>query len=239
MNISMSKVSKLVAVALVLALTHVSARAGLAGTAAGVRGRLVTSGDRNIRMSGISAKTGDTVFSGQTLETPAGTGASVYLAGLGRVEMAPLTSITLSFDDSRVSTRLAAGCAILAPDEGVEGVVETKGAAEKTASAPINLCVDAAGAVVQNQQDDDDDKKKRGGGVIPGSQGPGTAAPPTSATAGGLSNAAAILLTVGSVVAFAVIAHELISDSENPGASGCAPGPINPSIGIPTSVICG
>ena len=237
MNISMSKASKLVAVALVLALTHVSARAGLAGTAAGVSGRLVTSGDRNITVSGVSAKTGDTVFSGQMLETPAGTGASVYLAGLGRVEMAPKTTITLSFGDSRVSARLAAGCAVLAPGEGVEGVLETVGAAEKTASAPINLCVDAEGAVVQNQQDDDD--KKKGGAAVPGSQGPPSSAPPTSATAGGLSNAAAILLTVGSVVAFAVIAHELISDSENPGASGCTPGPINPSIGIPTSATCG
>ena len=234
MNISMSKVSKLVAVALVFALTHVSARAGLAGTAAVVSGRLVTSGDRNITVSGLSAKTGDTVFSGQTLETPAGTGASVYLAGLGRVEMAPGTNITLSFGDSRVSARLAAGCAVLAPGEGVEGVVETKGAAEKTASAPINLCVDAEGAVVQNQQDDDD-KKKTGGGVVPGSQGPPSSAPPTSATAGGLSNAAALLLTVGSVVAFAVIAHELISDSENPGARGCTPGPINPSSGLPST----
>ena len=224
MNISMSKVSKLVAVALVFALTHVSA-----GAAALLQGRLVTSGDRHITMSGVNAKTGDTVFSGQTLDTPAGTGASVYLAGLGRVEMAPGTSLTLSFGDSRVSARLAAGCAILAPGEGVEGVVETKGATEKTVSAPINLCVDAEGAIVQNQQDDDD--KKKGAAAIPG----GSQAPPTSATAGGLSNAAAILLTVGAVVAFSVIAHELISDSENPGASGCTPGPINPSSGLPST----
>ena len=228
MNISMSKVSKLVAVALVFALTHVSA-----GAAALLQGRLVTSGDRHITMSGVNAKTGDTVFSGQTLDTPAGTGASVYLAGLGRVEMAPGTSLTLSFGDSRVSARLAAGCAILAPGEGVEGVVETKSATEKTVSAPINLCVDAEGAIVQNQQDDDD--KKKGAGAIPGSQGPAGGAPPTSATAGGLSNAAAILLTVGAVVAFSVIAHELISDSENPGASGCTPGPINPSSGLPST----
>ena len=111
MNISMSKVSKLVAVALVLALTHVSARAGLAGTAAGVRGRLVTSGDRNIKLSGVSAKTGDTVFSGQTLETPAGTGASVYLAGLGRVEMA-LGRHHVSFGTRRLAPGV--GCAIMA-----------------------------------------------------------------------------------------------------------------------------
>ena len=229
MNISMSKVSKLIAVALVFAVMHVPARADLAVSAAGAQGRLVTSGDRAITVSGVSAKTGDTIFSGQALETPAGTGASVYLDGLGRVDIAPKSSITLSFGSSRVSARLAAGCAVMAPGEGVEGVVETMGETEKTVSAPISLCVNAEGAVVQNQQDDDE--KKRGGGVIPG----GPQAPPASATAGGLSNAAAILLTVGSVVAFAVIAHELISDSENPGASGCTPGPINPSSGLPST----
>jgi len=233
MNISISKVSKLVAVALVFALMHVSARAGLAGSAAGVQGRLVTGGDRSITVSGVAAKTGDTIFSGQMLETPADTGASVYLADLGRVDLAPGTNLTLSFGESRLSARLNSGCAILAPAEGVGGAVETKAVTEKTDSAPINLCVNAEGAVVQNQQDQDDDKKK-GGGANPGSP----QAPPPQATGGGLSNAAAILLTVGSVVAFTVISRELISDSENPGASGCTPGPINPSVGIPSTVIC-
>ena len=229
MNISMSKVSKLIAVALVFAVMHVPARADLAVSAAGVQGRLVTSGDRTITVSGVSAKTGDTIFSGQALETPAGTGASVYLDGLGRVDVAPRSSITLSFGSSRVSARLAAGCAVMAPGEGVEGVVETTGETGKTVSAPISLCVNAEGAIVQNQQDEEE--RRRAGGVGPG----GPQAPPASATAGGLSNAAAILLTVGSVVAFAVIAHELISDSENPGASGCTPGPINPSSGLPST----
>jgi hypothetical protein len=229
MNISMSKVPKLIAVALVFAVMHVPARADLAVSAAGAQGRLVTSGDRTITVSGVSAKTGDTIFSGQALETPAGTGASVYLDGLGRVDMAPESSITLSFGSSRVSARLNAGCAIMAPGEGVEGVVETKGETEKTVSTPISLCVNAEGAIVQNQQEEED--RRRAGGVIPG----GSQAPPASATAGGLSNAAAILLTVGSVAAFALIAHELISDSENPGASGCTPGPINPSSGLPST----
>ena len=191
---------------------------------------VVTSGDRNITVSGVNAKTGDTIFSGQTLQTPAGTGASIYLAELGRVDMAPGTSVTLSFGDSRVSARLAAGCAILAPVEGVEGLVETKAATEKTVSAPLSLCVNAEGAVVQNQQDDDD--KKKGAGAMPGGS---PQAPPPVATGGGLSNAAAILLTVGAVTAFAIIAHELISDSENPGASGCTPGPNNPSNNTPST----
>jgi hypothetical protein len=232
MNISISQVSKLVAVALVFALMHVSARAGLVGSAAGVQGRLVTGGDRNITVSGVNAKTGDTIFSGQMLETPADTGASVYLAELGRVDLAPGTNLTLSFGEARLSARLNSGCATLAPGVGVGGAVETKAVTEKTDSAPINLCVNAEGAVVQNPQDDD---KNKGGGAVPGSP---QAPPPQATGGGGLSNAAAILLTVGSVVAFSVIAHELISDSENPGASNCTPGPINPSIGIPTTVIC-
>jgi hypothetical protein len=187
-----------------------------------IQGRLTTTGDDPVSVNGNSAKTGETIFSGQVLQTPDQTGASVYIAGLGSVEVAPKTSLTLSFSDSRISARLAAGCAVLAPAEGVEGVVETKATTEKTTSKAISLCVDANGAVVQNQQqDDDDDKKKKGGAVIPGSP----QAPPPVATGGGLSNAAAVVLTAGAVTAFSIIAHELISDSENPGASNCTPIP--------------
>src|SRR5215208_161486 len=150
MNISMSKVSKLVAVGLVLAVTHISARVGVAGSVesakASVQGRLVTGGDRNVTVSGNSAKTGDTVFSGQELATPAGTGATVQVALLGRVDFAPNSSGTLTFGEGRLSVALASGCVILSADKGVAGTVDAKGVTEKSGpeGGAIDVCSGAA-----------------------------------------------------------------------------------------------
>ena len=205
----------------VLAATDAPAIASKPDRRQGVQGRLTTTGDNPVSVNGNTARTGETIFSGQQIQTPAGTGASVYLAKLGRVDMAPETSITLSFGESHVSARLAAGCAILTPGEGVEGVMEAKGETEKATSAPVSLCVNAEGAVVQNQQQEDDDKKKGGGVVVPGS----TQTPLPSATGGGLGTGGALAITGAVVGAFAIISHELISDSDSPDAEDCGNNP--------------
>jgi hypothetical protein len=228
MNISMSKVSKLVAVALVFALMHVSARA-LAGPAANMQGRLVTSGDRNVTVSGVNAKTGDTIFSGQTLQTPAGTGASVQVASFGRVDFAPNSAGTLTFAEGRLGVALSSGCVLVSSEKGVTATVNARGVSEtsRREGEAVDVCLSV------NSEDAPVAGVGAAANAGAGAQGPPNPAPPPVATGGGLSNAAAILLTAGIVTAFAVIAHELISDSENPGASGCTPGPNNPSNNTP------
>ena len=48
---------------------------------------------------------------------------------------------------------------------------------------------------------------------------------PGPATAGGLGNGAALAVTAAVVGTFAIIANQLISDSEKPGPTNCTPIP--------------
>src|SRR5437667_8226107 len=59
-------------------------------------GRLTTGGNKPISLNGGNARSGDTVFSGQSIQTPAGVGASVTIPGIGRVDIAPNSKLTFN-----------------------------------------------------------------------------------------------------------------------------------------------
>jgi hypothetical protein len=166
-----------------------------------IQGLLKTEGDKPITVNGTSAKTGDTVFSGQQIQTPVGTGATIRVGQLATLELEGNSSATLTFDSSRVSVVVAGGCVELATEKGVTGTIVSGGktkTTDPTKASTIGSCDD------------------RGGGAMPQAGG--------SNGLGGLSDGWAILLAAGSVTAFAIIAHELISDSED----GEAPPPCTP-----------
>ncbi len=165
------------------------------------QGRLTTAGDSPVSVNGNSAKTGETIFSGQQIQTPAGTSATVQLPGLGSVEIRPGSNVTLTFGEGRIAVVVLSGCVRLSAAAGVTGTVQSKGKTHTTDSDDrvIEICDDAAGAVP---------------------------ADPSSATAGGLGTGSATGLTAAVVGAFAIISHELISDSDNPGPPpNCTPIP--------------
>src|ERR1044072_1505633 len=165
------------------------------------QGRLTTTGNNTVSVNGNNAKTGETIFSGQQIQTPAGTTATVYLPGLGSVEIKPGSNVTLTFGDGKISVVVLSGCVRLSADAGVDGTVQSKGKTYRTDSDDrvIDTCDDGAG------------------GAVP----PST----TSVTAGGLGTGTSTALTAGLVGAFALISHELISDSENPTPPNCTPIP--------------
>jgi hypothetical protein len=208
MKIFKSRASKAVALALALVL-QVYAAGGFALAAPEVwtvepatprqtQGRLTTTGDNPVAVNGNNAKTGETIFSGQQIQTPAGTTATVQLPGLGSVEIRPGSNVTLTFGEGRINVVVLSGCVRLSADAGVTGTIQSKG---KT------ITTDSDDRVIENCDD----------GVVP--------VAPVSATAGGLSSGAATALTVGLVTAFSLIAHELISDSDNPEPNDCTPIP--------------
>jgi hypothetical protein len=170
------------------------------------QGRLTTTGDGPVSVNGNSAKTGETIFSGQQIQTPAGTGATVQLPGLGSVEIRPGSNVTLTFGEGKVGVVVMSGCVRLSADAGVTGTVQSRGKTRTTDSGDrvIDICDDAAGAVPAN---------------------PSGATVPSGATAGGLGTGPATGLTAAVVGAFAIISHELISDSDNPGPPNCTPIP--------------
>lgn len=224
-----SRVTKAAAAGLVLSLTQLALGGGLtraastpaaaappAKTEAAPRGHLATRGDGVVSVDGARARTGQTVFSGQQIQTPAGVGATVGLGRLGRLDMAPESSLTLSFGDSRVVARVAGGCVVLTAGEGVEGVVETGATTEKAQAASIDMCVDPADGVAlkgaaadagvgaqQNPPQDDDDDKKKGGVIIPGGGAGGAG--------GGLGTGAALAITTAAVGTFALVSYYKVS----------------------------
>lgn len=219
MNILKRKSSKALALALAAAL-QVYAGGGFAVAAPGeaepgakpaarqeAQGRLTTAGDKPVTVNGNSAKTGETIFSGQQIQTPAGTGATVQLPGLGSLEIAPGSNVTLTFGAGRIGVVLTSGCVELRTERGVTGTVESKGKTRTTNPEKrdeIDTCDDSAPA-----------------GAIPGGAG-GVG----GATAGGgLGAVTATVLTAAAVTTFAVVGNELVSDSDNPEPAPCTPIP--------------
>ena len=211
MNIARSRASKAAALALAAAL-QVYAGGGFAHAAAdawvpaarqgAVQGRLTTTGNNPVSVNGNSAKTGETIFSGQRVATPAGTEAIVELPGLGSVEIKSRSDVTLTFGEGRIGVVVLSGCVELETEKGVTGTVEANGKTRTTNPEKrdeIEICSDRAG-------------------IVPADAG-------TASTAGGLGSGTATGLTVALVGTFAIIAHELISDSDNPEPAPCTPIP--------------
>lgn len=199
-------------VGLALAASHETAHAASnAAAPQDVQGRLTTAGDKAINVNGNAAKTGDTVFSGQQLQTPSGTGATVQLGGLGRVEIAPGSDLTLTFAAGSITVVLTRGCVKLTANPGVAGTVESGGKTQTTDTEKggvIDTCPDRIPAAA----------------AIPAS---------TVGVGGGLGTGAAVAVAGGVVATFSAIASEVISDSTNPEPLPCTPIPGNTSPSTP------
>src|ERR671926_1772302 len=139
-----NRIVKATALALALAVTHVCLSADMVRAATarlvakvtapqgGAQGRLTTRGNNPVTVNGNSAKSGETIFSGQSIQTPAGVGATVNVPGVGRVDIAPNSNVTLSFEAGKVTATLVSGCAIVSADRGSVGTVESGGATQST-----------------------------------------------------------------------------------------------------------
>lgn len=80
-----------------------------------VAGELLISGVNSgsqtsfVQVNGEAAQTGRSIFSSSTIVTPDANGAIINLGKLGKIELAPATSLTLSFDDNGINGNLLAG----------------------------------------------------------------------------------------------------------------------------------
>ena len=122
-----------------------------------VAGELTVSGkDINgeapfVLVNGEAARSGRSIFSSSTITTAEGTGAVINLGKLGKVELAPATVLTLTFDEAGVSGSLTSG---LVSVFGTTDKVSIKTLDGKTVQLSAGQSVAASGKV---QDDDDDD----------------------------------------------------------------------------------
>ncbi|HEX8290803.1 MAG TPA: hypothetical protein VF570_03540, partial [Pyrinomonadaceae bacterium] len=155
-----NRIVKATALVLALAVTHVCLSAELVQAASarllakatspqgGAQGRLTTRGNNPVTVNGNSARSGETVFSGQSIQTPEGVGATVNLPGIGRVDIAPNSNLTLSFEAGKVNVALASGCAVLTADRGSVGSVQSGGSTQGTEGdrgGVIDVCASPTG----------------------------------------------------------------------------------------------
>lgn len=91
-----------------------------------VAGELVVSGNSingstaSVLLNGEEVKTGRTVFSSSTINTPENTSAIVNLGKAGEIKIAPNSSLTLSFDANSANVDITAGAiTVLRGDQGV------------------------------------------------------------------------------------------------------------------------
>lgn len=219
-----NRVVKATAVGLVLAVTHVVVNAELVRAASSrliasvapqgaAQGRLTTRGNNPVTVGGNPARSGETVFSGQSVQTPAGVGATVNVPGLGRVDIAPNSNVTLSFGDGKINVTVVSGCAVLNANRGTAGTLESGGNTEQTDAeqgGTIDNCDSTPGGAAA---------AGAGPGVSPAVAGASTAG------AGGLGTGSSLALMAASLGTFALVSNRVIN-------TPCRRGP-NPSPGEP------
>ena len=124
-----------------------------------VAGELTVSGkDINgeapfVLVNGEAARSGRSIFSSSTITTPEGAGAVVNLGKLGRLDLAPSTALTLTFDETGVSADLTSGVVSVF---GTTDKVSVKTLDGKTVQLAAGQSVAASG-MLQDDDDDDDD----------------------------------------------------------------------------------
>jgi hypothetical protein len=113
-------------------------------------GQLATVRQAKILVNGNSTPSGATIFSGSQLQTPESVGAAIMLASLGRVDIAPKTTLVLTFTSGTMEIDLSAGCVILSTEKGISGLVKTpQGVNQKIGpekASFIDVCTGDSGA---------------------------------------------------------------------------------------------
>lgn len=111
-------------------------------------GRLVADGP--VTINGVKSRTGDTVFPGAYIQTVAGVGATVQMGRLGQIDISPDTKLLLNYDRGSILTEVKIGCAVLAANNGIQGVLTMPGGITKKnnllKNEPLSACSDITAA---------------------------------------------------------------------------------------------
>lgn len=118
-----------------------------------VAGNGVNGQTSSVLINGEAAQSGRSVFSTSTIVTPESASAIIGFGKLGKVAIAPNSSISLSFDEKGISGNLSAGkLTVLGAANGVN-ITTVNG---KTLSLATGESILASGVAQQSDDDDDD-----------------------------------------------------------------------------------
>ena len=120
-----------------------------------IAGELLISGkNSSVKVNGETAQSGRSVFSASTISTPENTSAIINLGKLGTLELAPNTTVNISFTDKGINGDLLSGKITVLGTNNVVNIRTTEG---KTVKLNAGESVTAG-----KQQDDDDDDDDAG-----------------------------------------------------------------------------
>src|ERR1700738_2330114 len=115
-----------------------------------ISGQLATVGQVKILVNGNSTPSGATIFSGSQIQTPELVGAAIMVGSLGRIDIAPKTTLLVTFTSDTMEIDLTAGCVILSTGKGISGLVKTpQGINQKIGPEKvsfIDVCTGESGA---------------------------------------------------------------------------------------------
>ena len=179
-------------------------------------GILVTSGKQAILVNGNNAVTDATILSGASIESPQGVSATVNLGRLGRLDLAPATTLRLDFSAGKIKVTLFKGCVILLTRRNTTGTIETPkggvvGTTDPSKDDVIDVCQrEGAATPLVNQGAAADAGAGAGSASAAGTNVASSAAQIGGGTssAGGLSHAAGVLiggLGMGAMIVAAVV----------------------------------
>ena len=117
-----------------------------------VSGKNVNGESPFVLVNGETARSGRSVFSGSTITTPETASAVMNLGKFGKIELAPATSLTLTFNEKGIFGDLTSGKVTVL---GANDTVAIKTLNGKTVQLAAGQSVSASGRA---QQDDDDDE---------------------------------------------------------------------------------
>lgn len=126
-----------------------------------VSGKSVNGQTPFVKINNEAAQSGRSVFSSSTVVTPENASAIINLGKTGKLELAPNTTLTLSFDEKAISGDLASGrVTVLSANENV--TIRTLGGK----IAKLTAGQTTSSGTAQDNDDDDDDDNDGGGGWL-------------------------------------------------------------------------
>lgn len=152
---SKTLIQKALSLCLTVAIFATYSMVALASTEK-IAGELLVAGkNANVQVNGEMAQSGRSIFSASTIATPENASAIINIGKIGKIELAPNTTLTLSFNEKGISGDLTSGKVTVL---GATNVVNIKTVEGKNVNLSVGESVTAGKA-----QDDDDDDDHKGG----------------------------------------------------------------------------
>ena len=117
-----------------------------------VSGELTVAGN-GVLVNGESAQSGRSIFSSSTVVTPDSANAIVAFGKLGKIEIAPSSNVSLSFDENGISGNLSSGKITVLGTSDTVNITTLNG---KTVTLKAGESVLASGLAQDNDDDDND-----------------------------------------------------------------------------------